>query len=618
MAGMRIAVRAVLGTAALSLLAPAGAQAGTYDVVSCRAPGADGVNRAWTVGYGAYPSHSLAEPTKFDVVQECPGARTFLLARSTAQDGIEAGWARSAFLRFDAPPSSVISKIQLWRHGQSVRADSADGGGDEWDVFAQTDDGTLSLEGCVVPDGQANCNVGAPEALNRKDVSTASLVTYNLDTAWALWGVTCNPSTLKNCPTANALGYPYGSFNLWGSVVTIRDDMKPALAVGGALWAEGWRRPGDALVYNTSDNAGIRTVRAQVGSVTAAASGSCDYHRPAPCVGQLSGSLALAAAPPDGPQPASVTAIDAAGNETTTTRTVHIDGNAPTVDLRPPRRRKIIVSAKDHASGFAAGQIAVRNSSTEPHRALPTIYRGGKLRARLDRGNPRDVDVVVTVRDNAGNEITGAPARFRITSVTSQRLRAKVREGGRVRVKFGRAVTIRGQLVLSGRRPVAGVPITVVTRPRVRGAGSAVEATGTVGANGRFAITLPKGPARDASITYPGGSGFIPAERRLRLMVPASSTIRASRLRLDGAGLVRFRGRVRGGAGANLVVVLQGKERGRWRTFVDTRTRNGGRWRASYRFSGLPGAYPIRARIRRQGGLPYETGVSKRVTVHVG
>jgi hypothetical protein len=618
MAGTRIAVRAAPAAAALALLAPAGAQAGTYDVVSCRAPGADGINRAWTVGYGAYPSHDLAQPEKFDVVQECPGARTFLLARSTARDGIDAGWARSAFLRFDAPAQTVISRIQLWRHGQSVRADGADGGGDEWDVFAQTDDGSLSLEGCVVPEGQASCNVGAPEDLNGKGLSKASLATYDLDTAWALWGVTCNPSTLKNCPTANGLGYPYGSFNLWGSIVTIRDDVKPGLAVGGGLWAEGWRRPGDALTYDASDNAGIKAVHAQVGSVTAAASGSCDYRRPAPCGGRLSGSLALATAPPDGPQPASVTAIDAAGNETTTTRTVHIDGNAPAVDLRPPRRRNIVVSAKDYASGFAAGQIAVRNSAAEPHRALPTTYRRGKLRARLDRGNPRKVDVVVTVRDNAGNEITGAPARFRITSVTSQRLRAKVRRGGRVRVKFGRKVTIRGQLVLSGRRPVAGVPITVVTRPRVRGAGSAVEATGTVGPNGRFAITLPRGPARDASITYPGGAGFIPAERRLRLMVPASSTIKASRLRLNGAGLVRFRGRVRGGAGADLVVVLQGKEGGRWRTFADTRTGKGGRWRASYRFSGLPGAYPIRARIRRQADLPYETGVSKRVTVHVG
>jgi hypothetical protein len=614
---MRIVVRAVLVAALMALFAPAGARAGTYDVVSCRAPGADGINRAWVPQFSAYPDPAATHPDAFDVVQECPGPRTFLLVRSKAQDGVASFWAKSVGLRFEAPARTVISRIQIWRHSQVVRADSTDGGADDWDVYAQTDDGTLALEGCVVPDGQSDCNVGARPDLNGKDLVPGALATYNLDTAWAVWGVSCNPSTFRSCPTANGIGHPYASVNLWGSIVTIRDDVKPGLAVGGGLWADGWRRPGDALTYDASDSAGIKAVRAQVGGVAATAAGACDYHRAAPCTGTMTGNLALPAAPPDGPQPATVTAVDAAGNETTTTRTVHIDGNAPSVDLRPPRGRKLIVSARDYASGFAAGQIAVRNNTAEPFRPLATTYRRGKLRARLDRGNPRKVDVVVTVRDNAGNEISGAPARFRITSVTSQRLRAKVRKGGRVRVKFGRPVTIRGQLVLSGRRPVAGVPITVVTRPRVRGAGSAVEATGTVGANGRFVIKLPKGPARDASITYPGGSGFIPAERRLRLMVPASSTIRASRLRLNGAGLVRFRGRVRGGVGANLVVVLQGKEGGRWRTFADTRTGKGGRWRASYRFSGLPGAYPVRARIRRQGSLPYETGASKRVTVHV-
>jgi len=102
------------------------------------------------------------------------------------------------------------------------------------------------------------------------------------------------------------------------------------------------------------------------------------------------------------------------------------------------------------------------------------------------------------------------------------------------------------------------------------------------------------------------------------LLVPASSTIKASRLRLGGAGLVRFSGRVRGGAGPDLVVVLQGKENGKWRTFADTRTRAHGRWSASYRFSGRQGDYPIRARVRRQANLPYEMGHSKRVTVHVG
>jgi hypothetical protein len=107
------------------------------------------------------------------------------------------------------------------------------------------------------------------------------------------------------------------------------------------------------------------------------------------------------------------------------------------------------------------------------------------------------------------------------------------------------------------------------------------------------------------------------AAARLRLGIPASSSIKASRRSLGGAGRVRFSGRVRKG-GAGLVVVLQGHEQGRWRTFADTRTRANGRWRASYRFSGRPGRYPIRLRIRRQTGLPYETGYSRKVVVRVG
>ena len=231
------------------------------------------------------------------------------------------------------------------------------------------------------------------------------------------------------------------------------------------------------------------------------------------------------------------------------------------------------------------------------------------LRAPLDRGNPRKIDIAVTTRDNAGNELTGQPARIRVTSVTSQRLRAKVRKGGRVRVKHGRPLTIRGQVALTTGIGVMGVPVSVTSTPKAVGAVPYVEAAGTATtANGRFVIQLPKGPARTSRINFPGGFGAMPAVRTLKLQVPASSTIRASRTRLGGPGRVRFAGRVRGGAGANLVVVLQGFERGRWRTFADTRTRAGGRWKVAYPFSGVPGSYPMRVRIPRQANLPVRDG----------
>ena len=66
------------------------------------------------------------------------------------------------------------------------------------------------------------------------------------------------------------------------------------------------------------------------------------------------------------------------------------------------------------------------------------------------------------------------------------------------------------------------------------------------------------------------------------------------------------------------MLVLQGFDDGKWRTFEDTRTNRKGRWRVSYGFSGQPGTYPIRVRIRKQSGFPFELGYSRRLTIRVG
>ncbi len=66
-----------------------------------------------------------------------------------------------------------------------------------------------------------------------------------------------------------------------------------------------------------------------------------------------------------------------------------------------------------------------------------------------------------------------------------------------------------------------------------------------------------------------------------------------------------------------VVIALQAFDAGRWRTFVDTRTDRRGRWSASNRFSGRPGTYPVRLRIRRQARFPFVLGVSRTVRVTV-
>jgi hypothetical protein len=601
---MRIVVLIVV----LALLAPAGARAGTYDVVSCRAPGAGGVNLAWEAAYGAFDTPT---PEQFDVYAECPGARTFLLARSKAQAGIVAYWAHSAYFRFEAPQGTTITRLRLWRHGQTVRGE---GGVEEWDILAQTDDGDLAFEKCFHAPDQPVCNTGAPEPLDGKGVSDASMATHDVDTRFVNLGVSCNPNGFKSCATAAANGYPLGSYNLWGSVVTIRDDVKPSLTVGGSLWSDGWHRPGEAVAYDASDVAGVTAVEARVGDAVGTANGACDFRREAPCSRRLQGALLLGSAPADGAHDASVSATDAAGNVTTATRRILIDGTPPRVDLRRPRNRRIVVRVSDPASGFAAGQILVRQGSAEPYRPLATTLSRGALRARLDRGSPARTDVRVIVRDNAGNEANGLPARLTLTGARSGKRALRLR-GGLLRVRFGRPATLRGKLTLSAGQPLVGVPITALSK-RLRGGSFKPESSATTGRGGRFALTLKRGVSRRLMLSYAGVGEGLPARRRLRVGVPASSSIRASRSSLSGAGTVRFSGRVRD-AGAGLVVVLQGHERGRWRTFADTRTRAGGKWRAAYHFSGLPGSYPIRLRIRRQTGLAYDTGYSRRIVVRV-
>jgi hypothetical protein len=74
---------------------------------------------------------------------------------------------------------------------------------------------------------------------------------------------------------------------------------------------------------------------------------------------------------------------------------------------------------------------------------------------------------------------------------------------------------------------------------------------------------------------------------------------------------------VRGGR-RGLIVVLQGRDRGKWRTFADVRAGAGGRWAARYRFSGRTGTYAVRAKIRKQPRLGYDSGYSRVIRVRVG
>jgi hypothetical protein len=610
----------VVALAVGSTAAPA--QAGTYDVAACNAPGGRGVNNAWTWTVRALDGAPTADDAaNYQLVGSC-ASPTGLVARPVV--GRRARWGTWAEFGFAAPANTAISKVRLWRHafgllpGDDPTTPENDSG--RWEVFAMYGAGNqVGAESCKPGAGPTPnpCEVGATPFSSRSlNEMVGRAATF---TAAIFCGGDNGPFLL--CRNGDGNG-PYAQYEFQGAVVTVQDDTKPAFTASGGLLADGWRKVGDVTSYDASDNTGIRSARIALdGNTVGVDNRSCDFTFTVPCSQVKGGSLRITDPVADGFHDLHLGASDAAGNETGIDQRVAIDGNPPSVSWERPHGRNIVISVSDEASGVASGQIFIRNSGAEPFRALPTTMGRGRLIATVDRGKPSRVDVRTTVTDVAGNSASGAPPRLTLTSIQAGGRTHRIR-GNRVTVGYRRSALVRGRLTLSAGQPVSGVPIQVTATVRLAGAHAQVIGSAVTGRRGRFSFRVPAGPSRVLRFIFPGGGDALRSARGLGLRVRASSTIHASRTRLSGGGLVRFKGTIRHAGQplprTGLVVVLQGHVRGHWQTFADTRTNAQGRWRARYRFVGRPGSYPIRVRIRRQNGFPFDLGYSRTLRVRIG
>jgi hypothetical protein len=232
--------------------------------------------------------------------------------------------------------------------------------------------------------------------------------------------------------------------------------------------------------------------------------------------------------------------------------------------------------------------------------------------------------------DAAGNTSAYGPFQITVRNTPNScgprapglEIGARFRSAGRrLTVRRGHAVRVRGRVTSSG-APVGGATINLVARVRRRG--SATRTTGRVAvtrASGRFALRVPAGPSRTLWIGVRAratDTRFL-CSKPLRLGVRAAASLHASRTRLSGPGSVRFSGRLRGGhvPARGKIVVLQGREDGRWHTFANTRTNRRGRFHARYRFRGVPGTYPVRALIPADASYPFAAGASRAVAIRV-
>lgn len=615
---MDAAFPAVL-VAALLLILPASAHAGTYDVLSCHVPGANGRNLAWTVE--TYNSAGKAAPAMANFAifsgndpRTCVptyGAQFgSVAAKRTVKVDDGAGWT------FRAPAGTTIRRVEITRN-TAARASTDDAATPAtengwWQVVARAGDG---------PGGQ---RVIAPETCLGNTTTfcakAAATVAYDIGEPVVSWGVQCTgPALTSVCFTGDGTGNHAG-VNLHAARVTIDDPVPPA--VDPALVSGAVRRADDPAVATATDSAGIRSLRVLVdGTELAAKTEPCDFRLRAPCPETSTQSYTFAGIA-DGRHTVTTIAEDAASNLSRVERVVDVDGTPPVISRVPVRGRRITVHLSDALSGVAGGAISVRKNSRSPFVTLKTRLRSGRLIATVPRSmSPSRVGISVAASDNAGNTVSALVSSLSLSTRTATRYH-KVRNA-RANVPYGRAVALSGRLTTTDGAPLAGQPLVVTSTLRRTGATPEVLTTVVTDATGRFRFTVAAGPSRRLAIAYAGTAGVLPRSREVWLRTRASATIRASTESIAGAGRVRFSGRLRllgtalppGGK----IVVLEALQRGRWTTVRATRASGpNAAWSATAQFRGTPGRFRLRLRIPREAAVfPYEAGHSRSVVVRV-
>jgi hypothetical protein len=382
----------------------------------------------------------------------------------------------------------------------------------------------------------------------------------------------------------------------------------------------------------------------------------------------------------DGQHTLTFRAVDFAGNESAEkTAQFKIDQTAPEFvafeGQDPAHPTTISVAAVDRTSGVAGGVIEMRRQGTSAWTDLPTRLAGDHLVASVDDSNlsPGAYEFRAKARDVAGNEtvsrhrrdgsveVLTAPFRFNTKMGAgivdpsakkhqTKKLSAKCRRSKRcvararkrraaakrraaknparslegtkstMTVPFGKSALVKGTLLSIDGVPIASQPIDVYQR--LDAAGQQMTRIATVWSNaaGQFDYHAPKGASRTIRFQFDGTEVLHPAAAEVKLVVPASSTLKANKHRVQNGSSVRFSGRIGRPVVDGLKIIdLQAFYRNKWRTFATPRTDKDGAWKYTYRFEATSGVvtYKFRVRVRREASYPYKLGYSKVVKVTV-
>jgi hypothetical protein len=556
-------------------LAPATAEAGTYDVYSCKYGSSFYGNNAWvgvnTPGAGD-PTFSAPDAT-------CANASDPLVAllrpgTAAAPNPAYAAGVSSA-LRFSVPADTRITDFTLsLRHWFStpsnvgfnlfVFGNEGVSLAGSWDSSPAGDQAAINTEkhwygaGAAIDSGFVNLSkADSPQAQRQ---GTATVI-------WLYAGCFTGTCTFD----VNSID----QLQLSGSRITIEDTRPPdvtAVQAGRGLLALGTRSGDEPVTFSASDNSGIR--RAELVDVTDAsnpvvvasedyntgpntdAGTRCDYTRPRPCPDLKDETIAA-------PTPI-------AGHRTLLMRVT--DAGGETAVSAP-----FSIFARGALNGINGGDGA-------------RLVAG--FPAKVFRGKGKQRHAVFVLRPNRT-------------------------------VPYGKGATVRGTLKGANGQPVGSADVRILVREARLGAQYVDRGGVTTGADGRFQFPVPPGSSRVLRLAYRaynGDDAFV-TRSTATLNVRARISVRGPK-RVRSRGTAKFSGRLVGrpfpprGVTLDLQIF---QPRVGWRVFGTTRTRKTGTFTVRYHFQrASSGRFTFRIRLRPNDAYPYSRGVSRRMRVRVG
>lgn len=294
----------------VGLVAPRPASAGEYTIYSCQADGAGYVSSA----FENFATRGMKWRRACD--PRGKGLRGLITANVPRPGRVEQG-AQSGFI-LNAPPGTTFSRFR-------------------WSGQAQRRDCRYALQLFAERPGASSIsmkNVRANRSCPRPGMAQSSGAPF--PRAYDLGGATrivqrvvCMGS--PNHQFCSARGQNY--IRTFSAEATVADGSAPAVGVISTLpLARGeWVRGKQGFDYEASDNVGVKSASALIaGSSRGSDSQSCDYSQRVPCPSGR-GVIGLDTADaPEGSQPLTVVAEDAAGNRSESAAvTVRIDNAAP-------------------------------------------------------------------------------------------------------------------------------------------------------------------------------------------------------------------------------------------------------------------------------------------------